>query len=123
GANFSGFAFPQDCGLVLLPGLNLAVETVVGEIDLAVEEPLSPGQVPFQDFVPFLEPVQLAGNVGPELFRIGRRSIVELLVLGHALYPSMLAELHRRVELAGFAKDGLDILLLSDPGLWHESPV
>ena len=59
-ANFSGFALPDDCGFVLAPGVDVAVEAVVGEIDLAADKPFRPRAIPLENLVPFLEPVQFA---------------------------------------------------------------
>jgi len=44
------------------------------------------------------------------------------VVLGHALYTSMLAELGRGFELSGLTEDGLDVLL-SELSFRHGSPV
>ena len=66
--NFAGFTFPDDGGFVLARGLDVAVEAVVGEIQLAANKPLCPGMVPFENFVPFLKPVQFFGNSSPEFF-------------------------------------------------------
>src|SRR5215831_10268660 len=67
GANLAGFALPDERRLILAPGLDVAVEAVVGQIDLPADEPFGPGTVPLQHLVPLPEPVQLAGDAAPEL--------------------------------------------------------
>src|SRR5262244_1383823 len=46
GARFAGFAFPDKCGLVPSPGIEMAVKTVVGDIDPAAAKPLRMWRVP-----------------------------------------------------------------------------
>src|SRR5947209_11245058 len=48
-ANFSWFAFPHQSCLVFSPSLHVAVETVIGEIELPAHEPLRPGRLPFEN--------------------------------------------------------------------------
>src|SRR5581483_11096026 len=69
-ANVARFALPNNCGLVFPVCLHMAVEAIVGEINLSADEPLRPWIVPFKDFAPLLEPVQFARNAPPELFRM-----------------------------------------------------
>jgi len=70
GADFAGLAFPDDGGFIFSRGEDVAVEAVVGEIDLAADEPFGPGGIPLEDFVPFFEPVQFAGDAAPEFVGI-----------------------------------------------------
>ena len=44
----------------------MAVEAVVGGVELAADEPLGEGGLPVQHGVPLLEPVQFFGQAGPE---------------------------------------------------------
>jgi hypothetical protein len=46
GADFAGLTFPDQRGFILAGGLHVAIETVVGKIDLSADEPLGPGHVP-----------------------------------------------------------------------------
>ena len=66
-ADFARLAFPDDGGLVLAPGRDVAVQAVVGDVDLAADEPLGARQLPFEHLVPRLEPVQLAGDLAPRI--------------------------------------------------------
>src|SRR5450631_1347574 len=108
-ADFAGLALPDDRSLILAPGGDVPVEAVVREIDLAADKPFRPGAIPFQNFVPLLEPVQLSGNARPELVRVVDRFLVETLVLFEALDVGVLAELRGRIELALLVQDGIDV--------------
>ena len=79
----------------------MSIETVVREIDLAADEPLRPGRVPFEDAVPLSKPVKLLGDASPERFGILFGFAIELLVLFEAFDVSLLAELRREVERLG----------------------
>ena len=50
-------ALPVEGHLVAPPGLDVAVEAVVGHVELAADEPLGEGQLPLADGVPLLRPV------------------------------------------------------------------
>jgi hypothetical protein len=80
----------------------MAVDAVVAEVELAADEPLGVGQIPFEDLVPGLEPVQVFGDAGPEGFRIVDGLLVEGLVLFKALDVGLGAELRRAAERRGF---------------------
>src|ERR1700722_665978 len=107
-ANLAGFAFPDDGGFIFARGLHVAVEAVVREVDLAADKPLGPRAIPFENFVPFLEPVQLIGDTAPELVGIVNRFLVKALVFSEAFNVRMLAELGGRWERALLLKNGID---------------
>ena len=86
----------------------MTVEAVVGKIDLASDEPLGPGAIPFENFVPFLEPVEFGGNFAPKLVGIIDRLLIEALVLGESFDVSVAAEFGGRVEAALLLEDGVD---------------
>ena len=46
GADFAGFAFPDQRGFVLAPGPHVAVEAVAGQIELAADKLFRPGICP-----------------------------------------------------------------------------
>src|SRR5947209_18433871 len=96
GAGLARFTFPQECGFVAARGCEVTIEAVVAQVDFAANEPLGPRAIPFQHAVPWLEPMQLAGNSTPESFRILFRQLRQALVIGHALDVSVSAELGRR---------------------------
>ena len=109
GADLARLAFPNDGGFIFPPGLDVAVQAVVRKIQLATQKPLCPRNFPFHNFVPRLEPMQLARNVGPKSLRIGRSLGTDLVVLFFTANVSVLAELLRRRKAARFGKDGVDI--------------
>jgi hypothetical protein len=69
-ADLARFTFPNDCGFVLAPGLNVTIEAVVRKVELATDKPLCPWIIPFENLVPFLEPMQLFRNARPKLLRV-----------------------------------------------------
>ena len=87
----------------------MAVETIVRKINLSRDKPLRPGWIPFQYFVPSLEPVQLAGNGGPELFGVGLGFGVKAFVFLQTFYVRLGGKFRRRRKAAGFLEDGINI--------------
>src|SRR5688500_4647514 len=64
-------ALPDDGGLVAPPRVEVTVEAVVSDVELAADEPLGVRRLPLENRVPLLEPVQLLfGHARPE--RLGR---------------------------------------------------
>src|SRR5271166_1730650 len=106
--DFTGLTFPDDGGFILARALNMAVETVVGEINLAADKPFCPRVIPFEDLVPLLEPVQLAGNPAPELIGLLDRLFIKLFVFFYALDVSVAAEGDGRLEAALFLENRID---------------
>ena len=49
----------------------MPIETVVRNIDLAANEPLSMWRLPLQNRVPLFEPMQFLSHARPETFRVG----------------------------------------------------
>ena len=108
-ANLARLALPDDGGLVLAAGLDMAVDAVVGEVELSPYKPLSPRAVPLQHPVPLFEPVQLAGHARPEFIRIVYRLFVQAFIFVHAFDVRLLAELGWRGELSLLLQDGVDV--------------
>jgi hypothetical protein len=112
-ANLAGFAFPDERGLLGALaagfGIDVAIEAVVAQVEFAADEPLGPGQIPLEDLVPGLEPVQLAGHAGPECLGIVNGLLVEGFVFGERADVGPGAELRRRGKHAVFAQRGVDI--------------
>jgi len=104
GLGIANVAFKYDGGLVLAPGVKMAVETVVGNIKFAAYEPFVVGILEVIDkyLIPLLEPVDLLGLLGPEAFHIFYRALVDLLILRHALDISIFNEFFGRRELTVF---------------------
>jgi hypothetical protein len=98
----------MDGGLVALALLDDAVEAVVGDVGPAADEPSGVGDIPLEDAVPLLEPVQLLSDAGPELLGVIDRLLMQPAVLVHRLDVGLLRELRQRIEEAVFLKRGLD---------------
>src|SRR5271170_1519611 len=64
------FGFPHERGLIGIL-FQMAVEAVVGDVELTAYEPFGVGRVPVQDFFGRLEPVEEFGLFAPEGFGIG----------------------------------------------------
>ena len=101
-------AFPNDCNLFAF-FLQVTVEAVVGEVDLAAGKPLGPGAVPVEHAFPRLEPVQLGSDRAPECFRVGLGFLVETLIFVHAANVGLGAKIAGAFEDAVFVEYGVDI--------------
>src|SRR6266849_3492824 len=112
-ADFAGLALPDDGGLVLAPCIDVAVKAVVRQVELAADEPFCPGTIPFEDFVPLFEPVQLTGDAPPELLGIVDRLLIEALIFGETLDVSLLAELRWTLEFALLLQNRINVGLNS----------
>src|SRR5690348_2095695 len=55
-APIARLSLPHDRGLVPARRIDVAVDAVVGNVDLAAQEPLCPWRMPLEDLVPTLEP-------------------------------------------------------------------
>ena len=72
-------ALPQQRDAVAVACVDVPVEAVVGDVQLAVGEPLRERRVrPVEHFGERLVPVQLARAVGPERLTVGIRLVVKL---------------------------------------------
>src|ERR1017187_3808951 len=109
GDHFAGLALPDDGCLVATPRGDVAVQAVVRQVDLSAREPLRPGTVPIQDFVPRLEPVQFRGDLRPEALGVFLRVLIEPVVGVYAPDVRLAAELVRALEEAVLVQYGIDI--------------
>src|SRR5207247_299761 len=100
GTRVARLALPENGGLGAARPVEVAVEAVVTDVELAAVEPAGVRLVPDEHAVPALEPVQRLGLLGPEAFRVGVGALPELLVLGEALDVGPRREVRRRRELA-----------------------
>src|SRR5262249_39480232 len=93
-------ALPVDRDLVAPPGLHMAVQTVVRDVELATGEPLRKRRIgPVQYLVPTLVPVQALGLCGPEGEPVARG----LLIRG-GLDVSLRGQLGGGIEPAFFTQ-------------------
>ena len=87
----------------------MAVEAIVGKIDSTADEPLGPRTIPFEDFVPFFEPVQFVCNAAPEFFWLLDRLAVNAFVLVETLDVSLATEFRRTFKFPLLVQRGIDI--------------
>src|SRR5215208_8084992 len=71
-------AYPDEGGLVGPGVLHVDIETIVGSVGLAADEPLGEGGIPVENPIPLLEPVQLLGPALPKAFVILRCLLPDL---------------------------------------------
>jgi hypothetical protein len=94
GAGVAGLALPVKGHLVAPAGGHVAVHRVVAHVELPADEPPGERQVPLQDGVPVLEPVEQLGRLaGPEALPVLVRLVVEEGAGGQA---AILEALRRR---------------------------
>src|SRR5436190_1501502 len=88
-------AAPAERDAVAAAGLHVAVDAVVGDVELAAHEPLGVGWVgPVEHLVPLLLPFERLGLLGPEALVVAVGLLVDRLVRDQRL----LAEVLRRRE-------------------------
>ena len=87
----------------------MAVQTVIGKVDLATDKPFRPWSLPLENFVPLCKPVEFFGNFGPEFFRVFYGFLVNAFVVLQALDVGVLAELLRAFKFALFLQYRVDI--------------
>ncbi len=112
GERVAGLALPVVGDLVPVAGLHVPVEAVVGQVELAADEPLGERKVPFEDGVEVLGPgQQLPGLASPERLEVGVGFVIHRPVIGICLCN----EFGRRREPAVFALVDLDRALSHFP--------
>src|SRR5687767_1111026 len=84
-ARVAGLAFPDECSLVAPRAGQVAVETVVGCVQLAAYEPFGMRGLPLEHPLPRLEPLELARPFAPEGFGVGRGTIIDTGIGGIGL--------------------------------------
>src|SRR5215510_13920653 len=94
GASITRFAFPDNGGFVLAPGSQMPIETVVRNIGLAADKPLGKRLFPFENLIPFFEPVKFAGNLGPESIGIFNGTLIDAIVIFAAFDMRRCAEVN-----------------------------
>ena len=78
-------AHPQKGGFVTHPSLDVTVDAVVGDIDLATFEPLDRNGVRIKriDFVPFFKPGESSRILSPKAIGVIERAPMHIHVLLH----------------------------------------
>lgn len=111
-ARADGFAFPDECGVISMAGLHVAVDAVVASVEFAIDEPLGVGRVPVEDFGPGFEPRESSRFAAPESFGELETLFVELLVFVERTdVPVGQAQVGRRgwLEHARFLEEAVDV--------------
>ena len=100
--------FPDEGGLVLAPGLQVAVQAVIGDIELTAQEPamLAAGEVRLQGPLPLVKPVQPFGLFGPEGRGVLDAAGVEFPVGRQGADPGPGGELRGRGKDASLGQGG-----------------
>ena len=66
------FTFEEDCGALAIAGLNVAVEAVIRDVELAIGKPLGERRVaPVEGLGEWLVPMKLAGLISPKAKAVG----------------------------------------------------
>jgi hypothetical protein len=100
-------ADPNDRHLILAPGFDVTVQTVIGDVAGGVDEPFSPGIIPFENLRPGGEPLKLLGNAAPEPFGVGDRFLVGAVVV---LNIGRGFGLSGRLIYTAFLEEGIDVV-------------
>ncbi len=114
-ALLAGLALPVVGDLLAASGAQVAVQAVVGHVQLPPQEPLHPGRVPLADRAPALEPVQPLRLLGPERLRVGGGVLVDRVVT----HDGALTERGGRLEHALLGQQRLDGGVLEGVALAH----
>src|ERR1044071_1982702 len=94
----SRFAFPENGRLVSVRSGEMAVETILRNVQFPAHEPLRERRSPFEHFRPSLLPNELLRFAGPEFLRLIDRLAIHPLILLETSNPSALRELFRWFE-------------------------
>src|SRR5262249_19646399 len=103
-----GLADPDQRRLVASRTLEVTIETVVGDVQRAADEPLRERRLPVEHALPARAPAQLSGHVGPESFWIVERAAVQRVVGCTARNARSGGERRRRSEHALLTQHRLD---------------
>jgi hypothetical protein len=111
-------AAPVERDAVAVAVLDVPVDAVVGDVELAADEPLRERRVgPVEDLVPLLEPVQRLGLLGPPALVV----LVGLVVDRRVVPQRVALELLRWVELL-YLEQLLELALQIGAGCGCVSP-
>src|ERR1700734_1609975 len=97
----------------------MAVEAVVGDVELSVRKPFRVRQVPFEDFRGSLEPLDHLCLFSPVFFGVGQSLLIHLLVIFERFDVSLLAEILRRRDGLFFENVWIKFLHCSSGGRAH----
>src|SRR5579883_1280582 len=75
--------FPNNSRLVFAGSRKMAIETIIGSIDLAANKPLSKRCLPLYDLSPLLEPCQFFCLLCEKFLGVFNGSAIHFLILRH----------------------------------------
>jgi len=108
GTLITGFALPDDGGLVPKRPQRVAIHAVFADVELAPIEPLGKRHLPVEHRRPRLLPNEFTGLASPERLGIGDRRIVAALVVCHRGNPRLGGKASgRRKHGQRFRRDGI----------------
>jgi hypothetical protein len=87
----------------------MAIEAVLGNVELGANKPLCKRRPPIENFCPLLAPEQIGGLFRPKLFGGLDRLCVSFLVLSEGTDARAFDKLLRRLENAFLDQVGLDM--------------
>ena len=114
---FAGvISFPNESGFVLPPGMQMAIQTVHRQVQFTPDKPFMDAfaEIFHQNLVPFPEPFQLFGLLGPESIGVIDRLAIHRFVFIQALDSGLFPERLRRVENPIFPKYRCDGFLVGN---------
>ena len=76
----AGLAFPDERGLVAPRSSDMTIETIHAGVQPAANEPLRMRRLPLEHPIPGARPLELAGDAGPEGFRVALGFRVQVVV-------------------------------------------
>src|ERR1700722_2498474 len=109
------FGFPHQRGLIGV-FLEMAVETVVRDVELAADEPFGVRWIPLQSFLGRFGPLDELGLLGPVGFGVHFGCFVEFAVFLHRANVGFLAKFFRRRN--GFFVEYVGIKFLHEASVW-----
>ena len=72
------FPLPDESNFVASPTIEMSIQAVITGIQLSAQEPLHLwlGEIPLQDFIPFLIPVELVCTFPPKSLQVFGGSLI-----------------------------------------------
>src|SRR5215469_236610 len=112
-SHLARLTLPNQRSLIFSCRVNVAIQAVVGEIQLSAYVPFGPGMLPLEHLVPFPEPVQLLGYTSPESVRMLDRFSIDSLIIFAGLNVRSAPEFFWRCKFTLLLEHGVDA------SYWH----
>src|SRR5262245_51231732 len=108
-ARIAWFSFPDNRSLIFAPGGEMAIQTIVRKIELPSDKPSGKWLVPIEDRFPFLEPVQIAGNLCPEFLGLVDGTLIDAIIILSTLNMCRCAEVIGWCDEPAVAEKGIHV--------------